>query len=126
MLQHRRACRNRGLGPQARIFAFTDSSNETGKWRKDFLHSSLLDGQLWLRENKEFPWDWEIRQEAVHGGHLSIHQWPRKNGCNLNSQTSHVAADSGHHFCIQKARANGSCRWNIWMCAESAGHLSVI
>jgi len=49
-------------------------------------------------------------QFAAEGGHLSVLQWARENGCDWDSQTCEAAAESGHLSVLQCAREN-RCPW---------------
>lgn len=68
-----------------------------------------------------------ICTEACKRGFLSTLKWAVKNGCQLNPNTSAIAAYSGHLNILQWARANG-CDWNYKTCSFAAyrGHLNIL
>jgi hypothetical protein len=64
---------------------------------------------------------------AAIGGHLSVLQWGRADGCPWDWRTCRNAAEGGHLAVLQWARANG-CPWNAYTCwrAAEGGHLAVL
>ena len=66
-------------------------------------------------------------EAAAEGGHLSVLQWARHNGCDWNWKTCVAAAGGGNLSILQWARQNG-CDWDSETCEAAAegGHLSVL
>jgi hypothetical protein len=72
-------------------------------------------------------WDARTCANAAQGGHLSVLQWARANGCPWDAHTCSYASRGGHLAVLQWARANG-CPWNSLTCfyAAQRGHLAVL
>ena len=75
-----------------------------------------------------YRWSAMTCGQAARGGHLTVLQWARANGCEWDAQVCAQAAGGGHLTVLQWALANGyEC--DARMCTHAArggGHLTVV
>ena len=88
-----------------------------------------LDALKWFHAHDEYGlhFDPSYCATAARGGHLSVIQWLKENGCPWNESSCANAAYGGHLPVLQWLRDNG-CPWDESSCANAAhgGHLSVL
>jgi hypothetical protein len=91
-------------------------------WDRHKSRAAARFGQLHILQylhTNHCPWDSVVCSNAARNGHLTLLQWARENHCPWKETTCRLAAQNAQIEVLQWAHANG-CPWDKRTCRDAA------
>jgi len=81
----------------------------------------------WVREEKEYVWDYGTSNAAAGNGYLDMLKYCVENGCEVHEGTCAIAAKYGRLDCLEYLRSK-NCPWDERVCqrAHENNHIDVL